>query len=162
MITRQEFEIIWNSEDGQMQVPGVYVYGFFPIGEHFDIDDLLRRTVERHTVTCQTRCIDYEIGEVAKVALRFDSITNDESIWRGFLDELFSMLLHAGASVVWAGGVDCSSSPEVLNPASSVGNVYAAKSIESPLLCNSKLDEPIGFVTDEQLRDLWMIVSRGI
>ncbi len=161
MITREEFEIVWNATDGQTQVPGVYVYGFFPRGLAGDIEEPFNRLVGPLHAAHQIRSIEYESGLVAKVAIRFDSLPSDDANWRAFLIESFSILLDAGATVGWAGGIDCSSSPEVLDPTSCAGNVYAAKSIESALLCNSKLNEPIQFVSDEELSVLWKVVNQG-
>jgi hypothetical protein len=159
MVTREDLEIIWNAPDGQSQAPGIYLYGFFPRGLIDDIDIPMDRLVRQIRASYQGRIIEHKTGLVAKVVVRFGWIPDDDLIWLAFLEDAFTILLAAGASVAWAGGIDCSSSPGVLNPKSNEGNVYAAKSAESTLLCNAKLNEPIEFLSDEKLMALWKIVN---
>ena len=160
MNTREDLVIVWNCEDGQEERRGLYFYGLFPLAAAENYQSRVQLLFDPMNAKCQSREILHELGTVGMLAIRID-IFPDSDAWMQILDEVFSTMLAAGASVAWAGGEDCSWSPEVLDPNSGIGNVYAAKSATTGVLCNCKLDEPIEFLTDRQLSRLWKAGQRN-
>ncbi|MFM7077216.1 MAG: hypothetical protein ACKO3G_14320 [Planctomycetaceae bacterium] len=158
MKTKDTLEIVWNSGDGQELCSGLYFCGWFPGGETGGCSQQIREVFHAIGGICQFRDIEQH-GTVRIVSVRMTQFPDDIT-WRQAVEATFKILLNAGAGVAWAGGEDCSWHLEVLDPASDAGNIYAAKTNASGLLCNSALADEIRYLSDEQLQSLWSVVQQ--
>lgn len=113
------------------------------------------------SVKCQVSKLESELGPVLLVAVKFDGLP-DARVWKSILDAALTQLHDLGAIVAWAGGEDCTWSPDVLDPESGAGNVLAAKYASTGFLCNANLDEPIEFLDDSQLASLRSFVKMNV
>ena len=159
MSTANEFVIFWNTNDGQEESLGIYLYGLYKANTLPQLPSLIEDAWKAEGVETQINRIDSEFGSVLIVSVKLDVIPAEDG-WRKKIEASLTAMIEHGACVTWAGGEDCTWSPEVLNRTSGAGNVYAAKSISTGLVCNDKFGKPMQFLTDEQLYSLWNIVLR--
>ena len=153
-----DFTIFWNSIDGQGEVAGIYIYGLFRSTRIADVGNRIGDLWTLENGEVQTNEYESGCGSVLCVSLKLDAIPLDTE-WFSKLDASLTRLVENGALVAWAGGEDCSCSPEVLNPDSSVGNVYAAKAAATAFMCNDKAGDVIEDLSDAQLSSLWGVVK---
>lgn len=154
MSKKTDFTIFWNSVDGQDEVKGIYLYGLF---RSHDIPDVGKRICDLWTGEhgeVQSATIDSALGSVLSVSLKLDEIPLDTN-WFIKLEASLSTLIDYGALVTWAGGEDGSCYPEVLDPDSDVGNVYAAKAVATGFMCNDKNGGKFECLSNAQLSCLW-------
>lgn len=150
--------IFWNTHEGQEEVRGLFLYALMrpdTLGPKLESISAAWKPI---SVKCQASKIESELGPVLLVAVKFDELPCAQD-WKTILDTALTQLLDCGAIVVWAGGEDCSWSPDVLDPESGAGNVLAAKCSSTGFLCNANLDESIEFLDDSQLGSLWSFVK---
>jgi hypothetical protein len=155
-----DFTIFWNCTDGQEEVAGIYIYGLFRSTRITDMGQRICDIWALENGEVQTRLHEIGCDSVLSVSLKLDSIPLGID-WFGKLDASLTRLVEGGALVAWAGGEDCSSSPEVLNPDSGIGNVYAAKAAAMAFRCNDKEDGVIEFLSDAQLSSLWGVSQQA-
>lgn len=154
MSVADELIIFWSSDTGQDETRGLYFYGLMkPDAVSYDFKSM-KAAWEPISVQCQESSFESDLGRVLLIAVKLDGIPETQH-WQSNLDRALSSLLEFGAIVAWAGGEDCSWSPDILNPESNMGNVIAAKCDLTGLLCNANINEPMEFLKNTQLADLW-------
>lgn len=158
MSVADDLVIFWSSHTGQDEVRGLYLYGLMQSDAVSHDLESMKAAWKPTSVQCRESSLESELGRVLLVTVKFDGIL-DAQLWETNLDLALSSLLGFGAIVAWAGGEDCSWSPDVLNPESGVGNVLAAKCDVTGFLCNAKFNEPMQFLDDTQLTALWSFVK---
>ncbi|MDP1563559.1 MAG: hypothetical protein Q8M16_19435 [Pirellulaceae bacterium] len=154
-----DFTIFWNSINGQDEVAGIYLYGLFKSNRITDVGKLLGDLWTLENGEFQAKLNESRYGSVLSVSLKLHRVPLDND-WFSKLEASLTSLIENGALVAWAGGEDCSSSPEVLNPDSCVGNVYAAKTAATAFMCNDTVDGVIEILSDAQLSSLWGVVQQ--
>lgn len=150
--------IFWNTDEGQEEVRGLFLYALMRPDTLGPEPESISAAWNPISVQCQVSKIESELGPVLLVSVKFDGLPDTQE-WKSILDKALTKLLDCGAIVVWAGGEDCTWSPDVLNPESGAGNVLAAKCPSTGFLCNANLDESIEFLDDSQLGSLWSFVK---
>jgi hypothetical protein len=165
METQHELGIFWKGKDGHDEVEGLFCYALSKKMKSTHIEDFVKAIWPTHTVALQVDMFQYHNTTISIVALKMLQWPTD-SLWMQYLQETMQALVRCGASVVWAGGEDCTWNPDVLNPASMMGNVYAGYSKETGFLCNTSLSEEIVYLSDAQLEALYASfsceVGRGV
>jgi hypothetical protein len=150
--------IFWNTPEGQYETDGIYLYGLMPPNPGRYRLGSVTAPWKPVSVQCKESNIESKRGPVLVVTIKFDTMPNAMH-WYTNLESALTSLLDIGAIVAWAGGEDCTWSPDVLDPKSGAGNVLAAKSTSTGFLCNANINEPIKFLDDSQLAALWSFVE---
>lgn len=158
MNVADDLVIFWNTAEGQEEVAGLYLYGLMRPDTFGSDLAAISAAWKPVSVQCQASRLESRFGPVLLVAVKFDELPEARD-WKSILDTALTQLLRLGAIVVWAGGEDCTWSPDVLDPESGTGNVLAAKCSLTGFLCNANLDESIEFLDDSQLGSLWSFVK---
>jgi hypothetical protein len=158
MSVADELVIFWNSEDGQEETRGLYLYSLTLLDAANHDLELVKAAWNPMSVRLQDSVIEAELGKVLVVAVAIESVP-DSQHWRSNLDRSLSVLLSFGGIVAWIGGEDCSWSPDVLDPESGIGNVLAAKCDSTGFMCNANINESTVFLNDSQLASLWSFVK---
>lgn len=160
MSNATDFSIFWNSGEGHEEVQGIYLYGLFALNVLPNLTDLIERNWMSENGKTQIGHIESEFGTVVVVALKLQKIPS-ESEWYRNLECSLIDLVERGARVAWAGGEDCSWNPDVLNPTSDSGNVYAAMTVSTNLICNDTFGIATQFVSADQLSSIWNAVREA-
>jgi hypothetical protein len=153
MKVRDDLGIFWSSDQGQMEAAGIEFYGLVNAVDAIVVIDPQGLGWTRPDFDVTVKQVRTTAFLVVCVAVRVNKWPEDRS-WRDRVQATLRRLVVTGAAVSWAGGYDCSWSPDVLNPPLSAGNVYAAYSTETGFLCNACLSEEMRFLDDAQLATL--------
>ena len=160
MSTTNEFVILWTTDEGQEESSGIYFYGLFESTSLPDLHGLIELDWAGENGETKIDTIESQFGVVVVVALKLLSIP-EENEWLSKIESSLTTMIDRGARVAWVGGEDCTWSPEVLDPTSGAGNVYAAKTALTKLICNDTFGEPMQFISDDQLSPLWNVVLQA-
>lgn len=153
MNTRDELGIFWPTDDGHVEMPGVECYGFFRNSPDAFNDSSVADLWLAETAKIKITRIRYDEGTVVVILIGIIDWPS-ELEWMRRLEQTLAAMIASGACIAWAGGYDCSSCLDVLDPKSSEGNVYAAYTKQTSMICNSTLLDPLVFLTDQQLLEL--------
>jgi len=160
MKVKEELGIFWHSSEGQTETCGIEFFGLFKTIQTEVVLEPQKYGWSSPNFDCHINRIEGANCLVWSVEVRVIKWPDDIT-WRNQVEATLKGLTAAGAVVSWAGGYDCSWSPHTLNPVTSKGNVYAAYSTTTGLLCNAGLSEEMRFLDDAQLMLLWKVIGEN-
>ena len=160
MTVAKHMEIFWDTPFGNEQVKGISFFGYFVDDNPTILDDCLRQlwmslngeiaaTLVAITEPGSYQCVDR--GSIFNCHVRLQQFPSDNE-WQSAIEGTLRWIVGCGARVAWCGGEDCTISPDVLDPNSMAGNVYAGYGREAGFLCKSpRLSDELVFLPDENL-----------
>ncbi len=159
MTTKESLGIYWKNDTEHQEVNGMTYYGLWKdsLPNNLYLDKLTKLWKEGKIDFQLTRC---ESEEYKVYCLDLHLIMfPPQAYWLEITEDTLAWFVEAKAVVSWCGVEDCSPNPEILNPQSSFGNVYAAYSPEMGFICNADLDSEMKYLEDEQLASIYMVIA---
>ncbi len=153
MLTKDNLGIFWKSNDGQAEVNGIGLYALFSSEISRKIEESIMNLWSAQNAKIKFSNIKYSNWNILVAELNV-SQWPDDICWQQLLKATMQKLINAGAIVVWSGGEDCNWNPNILNPDSMMGNIYAGYSKKTGFLCNSNLSQNLEYLRDDQINDL--------
>ena len=164
MIVSKSLSIVWTGPGGfGEEARGIYCYAYLknqsPVVDNDPIGSIWT-SIGRLVAINSTPIVERDsfasvgLGSILACTVRLDQWPAD-IVWKQSVEATLKHMVENGGSVAWCGGEDCSCSPDVLDPASSAGNVYAGYSTTTGCMCNSpSLTDECDYLSDAQLSKL--------
>lgn len=152
MKTQDGLTIFWNEGGGHIERPGAYCYGL-SLGEAAPqaLNPSIEAIWEKTDVLTRVSHIKFGGDFLTSITLCVIHWP-DDGAWLTCLQETLRAMVQLENGLAWAGGEDCSPSRDVFDPDAGAGNVYAAYAEPLGFTCNSRLHEPLSYLSNEQLR----------
>lgn len=154
MSAASEFFIFWLMDDGHIEVPGIYLHGYWSSAlipkTAFDLADCWKAVASE--ISFQK--IGAEQGNFLVASVWVKSWPDDPT-WRSVIEATLEKMVEAGAQVAWCGDEYTSWSLAELNPSTYGGRVYAAASpTQRPIMHSDLFSDPLVFLSESEISRL--------
>lgn len=158
MITKNSLNILWPFNEGHREVSGLYFYGlwkdFIPqnlnykfLREIWSYDDNEYRMTEFD--------VEYKVKRISIYIKSFPVVQ-----WQDSVKATLAWFIEKDAIISWCGNELCDPYPDLQEPSSVLGQVYASYSSELGFFCNSNLDEEYRMLDSAQLIKIYHFLQK--
>lgn len=154
MNTKSGLTIWWLQEDGHIEVPGIYFYGYWGVAPIPRTILGLRKFWKLVTSEVAFQEIEAEQGNFFVVSIWIKSWPADPT-WRAAAEETLKEMIEMGAKAAWCGGETTSWSITELDPTTYGGCIYAAASTkQDPILHSELSSNDLVYLSEDEISRL--------
>lgn len=155
MITKDRLVIVADDNGSSSETAGMAFFGLWSKNDSMDIkEDTLKQLWGNFICGSKLRQGRAEDHFFSSIEFPINNWPETNGLWIDLIKTSLEKFIDGGALIAWCGDEYSNSNPDVFNPESNAGEVYAALLPKLGFICNSSLYDEYQVLSDNQLYNL--------